>query len=35
VLAISQATNDLAISDGLKLAHEVDITGERTIGVIT
>lgn len=35
ILAISAANQDLANSDGLKLAKEVDPNGERTIGVIT
>jgi replication fork clamp-binding protein CrfC len=34
-LAITPATQDLANSDALKIAREVDPTGERTIGVIT
>jgi dynamin 1-like protein len=29
------ANQDLAVSDGLKLAREWDKSGERTIGVIT
>lgn len=35
ILAVSAANVDLAISDGLKLAREVDKDGSRTIGVIT
>ena len=35
VLAVSPANTDLANSDALKLAKEVDPTGARTIGVIT
>ncbi|CAE6348071.1 unnamed protein product [Rhizoctonia solani] len=35
VLAVSAATTDLANSDGLKLAREVDPEGTRTIGVLT
>lgn len=35
VLAISNANQDLANSESLKLAREVDPSGERTIGVIT
>ena len=35
ILAISAANQDLANSDALKLAREVDPNGERTIGVIT
>ena len=35
ILAISNANQDLANSDSLKLAREVDPSGERTLGVIT
>ena len=35
ILAISSANQDIANSDALKLAREVDAEGERTIGVIT
>lgn len=35
ILALSPATNDLANSDSLQLAREVDPDGDRTIGVIT
>jgi len=35
VLAVSPANQDLATSDGLKLAREVDPEGKRTVGVIT
>ena len=35
VLAVTPANQDLAISDALKLAREVDPDGMRTIGVIT
>jgi len=35
ILALSPATNDLANSDSLQLAKEVDPAGDRTIGVIT
>lgn len=35
ILALSPATNDLANSDSLQLAREVDPAGDRTIGVIT
>ena len=35
ILALSPATSDLANSDSLKLASEVDPDGDRTIGVIT
>lgn len=35
ILAISNANQDLANSDSLKLAREVDPTGDRTLGVIT
>ena len=35
ILAISPANADLAISDALQLARQVDPAGDRTIGVIT
>eukprot|EP00792_Barthelona_sp_PAP020_P005375 TRINITY_DN2623_c0_g2_i1.p1 TRINITY_DN2623_c0_g2~~TRINITY_DN2623_c0_g2_i1.p1 ORF type:complete len:478 (-),score=136.55 TRINITY_DN2623_c0_g2_i1:89-1522(-) len=35
ILAVSAANTDLANSDGLQLAREVDIEGKRTLGVIT
>ena len=35
ILAVSPANSDLANSDALKLAREVDPQGNRTIGVIT
>lgn len=35
ILALSPATNDLANSDSLQLARQVDPEGDRTIGVIT
>ena len=35
ILALSPATTDLANSDSLKFAREVDPQGDRTIGVIT
>lgn len=35
ILALSPATQDVANSDSLKIAREVDPDGERTIGVIT
>jgi dynamin 1-like protein len=35
ILAVTKASDDLAISDGLKLARLVDKEGIRTIGVIT
>ena len=34
-MAVSPANQDLAVSDGLKLARRVDPSGERTIGVLT
>ena len=34
-MAVSPANQDLANSDGLKLARRVDPSGERTIGVLT
>lgn len=35
ILAVQSATQDLATSDALKLAREVDPEGHRTIGVLT
>ncbi|XP_010524455.1 PREDICTED: dynamin-related protein 1E [Tarenaya hassleriana] len=35
ILAISPANQDIATSDAIKLAKEVDSTGERTFGVLT
>ena len=35
ILAVTAANTDLANSDGLKLAREVDPEGQRTIGVLT
>ncbi|KZV18911.1 dynamin-related protein 1E-like [Dorcoceras hygrometricum] len=35
ILAISPANQDIATSDAIKLAKEVDATGERTFGVLT
>lgn len=35
ILAVTAANIDLANSDGLKLAREVDVEGQRTIGVLT
>ena len=35
IMAVSPANQDLANSDGLKLARRVDPSGERTIGVLT
>jgi replication fork clamp-binding protein CrfC len=35
ILAISPGNYDIANSDALKLAREVDPEGERTLGVIT
>lgn len=35
ILAVTAANQDLANSDGLKLAREVDPEGSRTIGVLT
>lgn len=35
ILAVSAANQDLANSDGIKLARSVDADGERTIGVLT
>mmetsp|Transcript_96319 Transcript_96319/g.132476 ORF Transcript_96319/g.132476 Transcript_96319/m.132476 type:complete len:117 (+) Transcript_96319:465-815(+) len=35
ILALTAANQDLANSDALKLARQVDPNGERTIGVVT
>lgn len=35
ILAVSPANADIATSDGIRLAREVDPAGERTIGVLT
>eukprot|EP00249_Psilotum_nudum_P016137 c25674_g1_i1 orf=335-2170(-) len=35
ILAISPANQDIATSDAIKMAREVDPTGERTFGVLT
>lgn len=35
ILAVCPANQDLSISDGLKLAMELDPAGKRTLGVIT
>ena len=35
ILAVSPANDDLANSDAIKLAREVDPNSERTLGVIT
>ncbi|ORY23446.1 Dynamin central region-domain-containing protein [Naematelia encephala] len=35
ILAVTAANTDLANSDGLKMAREVDVEGTRTIGVLT
>ena len=35
ILALTAANTDLANSDALKLARDVDSRGERTIGVVT
>ena len=35
IMAISPANNDIANSDGLKIARKVDPSGERTVGVLT
>lgn len=35
ILAVTPANTDLANSDGLKLARQVDPEGKRTIGVLT
>lgn len=35
ILAVTAANQDLANSEGLKMAREVDPDGARTIGVLT
>ena len=35
ILAVTAANTDLANSDGLKMARDVDPEGTRTIGVLT
>jgi dynamin 1-like protein len=35
IMAVSPANQDVAISDGLKIAKQIDPEGERTIGVLT
>ncbi|KAL6985832.1 Phragmoplastin drp1e, partial [Sarracenia purpurea var. burkii] len=35
ILAITPANQDVATSDAIKLAREVDPAGERTFGVLT
>lgn len=35
ILAVTAANTDLANSDGLKLAREIDVEGSKTIGVLT
>lgn len=35
ILAVTAANTDLANSDGLKMAREIDPEGTRTIGVLT
>lgn len=35
ILAVTPANADLATSDALRLAREVDPAGDRTIGVLT
>jgi dynamin 1-like protein len=35
ILAVTAANNDLATSDALQIAQQVDPTGERTVGVLT
>ena len=35
ILAVSAANNDLANSEAIKMAREVDPSGSRTLGVIT
>ena len=35
ILAVHSATQDLATSEAMKIAREVDPDGQRTIGVLT
>jgi dynamin 1-like protein len=35
ILCVIPANQDISTSDGLKMAREIDVTGDRTIGVIT
>ena len=35
ILCVIAANSDIATSDGLKLAKEIDVTGSRTLGVLT
>jgi replication fork clamp-binding protein CrfC len=35
ILCVIQANNDIAVSDGLPIAKEIDTEGKRTIGVLT
>ena len=35
ILCVIPANQDLSTSDGLKMARDIDMTGDRTIGVIT
>lgn len=35
ILSVTSANTDLANSDALKMAREVDPTGDRTVGVLT
>jgi dynamin GTPase len=35
ILAVSPANQDIATSDAIKIAREVDPNGERTFGVLT
>ena len=35
ILCVVQANNDIAVSDGLQMAKEIDKEGKRTIGVLT
>ena len=35
ILCVIAANSDIATSDGLKLAKEIDVTGTRTLGVLT
>ena len=35
ILCVIAANNDIATSDGLKLAKQIDVSGSRTLGVLT
>lgn len=35
IMAVSPVNSDIAVSEGLKVAKQIDPEGERTIGVLT